>query len=139
MINCIKKNIKLFQFAGWVSAAAIPKPNYGPYLPYDFDATRSAYLFFSIVGWILAIAFFVLMIMNIVNWNFFARLPWILLVSKPSILLIFSSYNGSIYNLTAANIMRYNYYYFKLSHDPLLLAIIYEKNKNNNNNLELVN
>lgn len=70
---------KVFQFAGWVAAAAAPKDS--PfYMPYEFSATRSAYLFFSIVGWIISIVLFFFIILNIANVSIFGRLPWILMV-----------------------------------------------------------
>lgn len=51
---------KLFQFAQWVSAAALPKNINGQYwLPSDFDQTRSACLFFSILGFLLSLIFYV--------------------------------------------------------------------------------
>jgi uncharacterized integral membrane protein len=65
--------IKLFQFAAWVSAAAVRK---GYDLPGEIDASRGAYLFFSIVGFILALIIFLVHVLNIVSLGFFNRLPW---------------------------------------------------------------
>ena len=69
---------KLFQFAAWVSAAAVKK---GYDLPGEIDASRSAYLFFSIVGFIIALFLFLLNVLNIVSLGFFNRLPWGFIVS----------------------------------------------------------
>lgn len=64
----------LFQFAAWVSAAAVKKP--GSDLPGEIDASRSAYLFFSIVGFIIALFLFLFNVLNIVSLGFLNKLPW---------------------------------------------------------------
>ncbi len=66
---------KIFQFAGWVSAAAVPKLINGEYyLLSDFNDTRNAYLFFSTVGFCLAIIFYLFLLFNLVQK--FTSIPW---------------------------------------------------------------
>ena len=73
----------MFQFAAWVSAAAVLKPHEGEIaIPGDMWATRGAYLFFSIVGFILAIVLLLLNIFNVVSLGFLNRLPWNLIVNQ---------------------------------------------------------
>ena len=74
--------IIVFQFAAWVAAASIPKLINGVYYYYssEFAATRAAYLFFSIVGFIGSIMLFVLHVLNVVNLGGLQKIPWILLV-----------------------------------------------------------
>jgi hypothetical protein len=70
----------LFQFAGWVSAAAVPKLINGQfYLPSDLDDTRNAYLFFSTIGFVLAIIFYFAILFNIIYK--FESIPWLNFVS----------------------------------------------------------
>ena len=72
---------QVFQFAAWISAAAVLKPPASiSDLPPDFAQTRGAYLFFSIVGDFVAIIIFILHILNIVNLNGIKRIPWTLIV-----------------------------------------------------------
>lgn len=66
----------LFQFAAWVSAAAVLKAGSNGAIPGDMDASRSAYLFFSIVGWLIAIFLFILNFLNIISLGGFNRVPW---------------------------------------------------------------
>ncbi len=74
--------IIVFQFCAWVSAAAVPVLISGQYtMPPEFAATRSAYLFFSIVGFLLGIIIYVSFLMNIVNLNIFNKIPWSIVVS----------------------------------------------------------
>lgn len=81
LIFNLNLNLKLFQFAAWISAAAVLKPNDGTVpLPSDLAASRSAYLFFSIVGFVLAIVLFLMNVLNIVSLGFLNRLPWGLIV-----------------------------------------------------------
>ena len=73
--------IVVFQFAAWVSAAAVPILISGKYfMPTDFAQTRSAYLFFSILGFLFGIIIYVIYLMNIVNLNKLNRIPWHLIV-----------------------------------------------------------
>ncbi len=73
--------IIIFQFAGWVSAAAVPVLISGQYfMPTDYAQTRSAYLFFSIVGFLFGIIFFLVYLFNIVNLNKINKIPWNLIV-----------------------------------------------------------
>ena len=73
--------IVLFQFCAWVSAAAVPVLISGQYtMPPEFASTRSAYLFFSIVGFLLGIIFYVCYLMNIVNLNGLNKIPWHIIV-----------------------------------------------------------
>jgi len=73
----LRLSLILFQFAAWVSAAAVIKPGASTALPGDMDASRSAYLFFSIVGWILALVLFLINFFNIISLGGFNRIPWL--------------------------------------------------------------
>lgn len=69
------------QFCAWVSAAAVPVLVSGAYyMPVDFAQTRSAYLFFSIIGFLFGIVIFVAYLMNIVNLNRLNKIPWHLIL-----------------------------------------------------------
>ena len=82
--------IVIFQFCAWVSAAAVPVLVSGQYfMPADFAATRSAYLFFSIVGWLLGIIIYGSYLMNIVNLNGINKVPWHFVVSPIDFFYIF--------------------------------------------------
>jgi len=48
---------------------------------FSIIATRSAYLFFSIVGFVGAIVLFVIHVLNVVHFGHLAQIPWILVVS----------------------------------------------------------
>lgn len=72
---------KLFQTAGWIAIAAVPKIyNAQIFLPPEFAATRDAYLFFSIVGFLLSIFIFLLFFLNIVSLGYLNKLPWAAIV-----------------------------------------------------------
>ena len=73
--------IIIFQFAGWVSAAAVPVLISGQYfMPVDYAQTRSAYLFFSIVGFLFGIIIYFVYLFNVVNLNKLNKIPWHLIV-----------------------------------------------------------
>lgn len=83
--------IIVFQFCAWVSAAAVPVLISGQYtMPPEFASTRSAYLFFSIVGFLLGIIFYVCYLVNIVNLNGLNRLPWNIIVCLYFVSLFYS-------------------------------------------------
>ncbi|RNA35214.1 hypothetical protein BpHYR1_024927 [Brachionus plicatilis] len=88
----------IFQFAAWVSAAAVLKPNSesNTTLQGDLLASRSAYLFFSITGFIIAILFLLLNILNIISLGFLNRLPWNLLVVITDLLWLIPTFVVSI-------------------------------------------
>ena len=89
---------KVFQFAAWISAAAVPKTNQGyQILTNGFSGdfffklflslfkkkrkihlkdSRNAFLFFSVTGFLIAGFLFFMGIFNLVNDPFFKRLPW---------------------------------------------------------------
>lgn len=79
----------LFQFCAWVSAAAVSK---GETLPGEIAATRSAYLFFSIVGWLLAIILFLVSAFNVISLGFFNTLPWALITMATDVLWILPTF-----------------------------------------------
>ena len=72
--------MKIFLFAAWISAAAVLKPGGILPLPDALMASRGAYLFFSIVGWLIAIFLFVINLFNLISVGFCGRLPWSLIV-----------------------------------------------------------
>ena len=73
---------KLFQFAQWVSASAVPKIINGEYyMTKDFDQTRSACLFFSITGFLLALIFYISFAINLAATKEDSELPLSLVVS----------------------------------------------------------
>ncbi len=75
-------NLKIFYFAAWVSAASIPKIINGSfYLTDELAATRAAYLFFSIGGFIISLFIFIFGLFNLIHFGFLNKLPWILIVS----------------------------------------------------------
>jgi hypothetical protein len=47
---------------------------------YSYSATRNAYLFFSIIGFLLSILFYVFYLINIVNLTNLNKIPWKYLV-----------------------------------------------------------
>lgn len=58
--------IIIFQFAHWVSAASVPKIIQGEYyMTTDFADTRAACLFFSVLGFIVSLFFYILYLMNV--------------------------------------------------------------------------
>jgi hypothetical protein len=67
-----------------VSAAAVQKPGYDGKgeIPGYIIATRGAVLFFSIVGFFIAIMLFVINLFNFVNLRGINKLPWNLIVLK---------------------------------------------------------
>ena len=70
-----------FFFASWVSAAAVLKPSFGTdSLPTNFSSTRSAILFFSIVGDFISIVIYITHVANIVNHSKLSKIPWTILV-----------------------------------------------------------
>ena len=82
IIGILRAIIIVFQFCGWVSAAAVPVLISGKYyMPNDLSATRSAYLFFSIVGFLFGIFIYVGYLMNVVNLNKVNKVPWNIIVS----------------------------------------------------------
>ena len=47
----------------------------------DYADTRAAFLFFTIIGWIGSMGLYVFVMLNIVHYKFFDKLPWILIVN----------------------------------------------------------
>lgn len=68
----------LFQFAGWVSAAAVFTSEYYVLVKTSnkYDATRGAYLFFSVVGWLIALFLFILNVLNLMSLELLNKVPW---------------------------------------------------------------
>ena len=82
LTGLLRLAIIIFQFAGWVSAASVPKIINAQYvMPSAFADTRGAYLFFSIVGFVLAIIIFILFLLNLVYAKFIDKIPWSITVS----------------------------------------------------------
>jgi hypothetical protein len=73
----------VFYFGGWVSAASIPKIFNGQIirLPTNYEEVRSAYLFFTIVGFIGSIILYLCVLLKFVHAEIVNKLPWILLVN----------------------------------------------------------
>ncbi|CAF0710167.1 unnamed protein product [Brachionus calyciflorus] len=93
----LRISLIVFQFAAWISAAAVLKPHDGDIsLPPEMMATRGAYLFFSIVGFFVAILLFLLNILNIVSLGFLNRLPWNLITLSTDLLWLIPSFIVSI-------------------------------------------
>jgi uncharacterized membrane protein len=82
----------IFQFAAWISAAAVLNPTGKADMPSDIAATRSAYLFFSIVGFFIAIILFVLHALNIVSLGFFNKLPWSLITLMTNLIWLITTF-----------------------------------------------
>jgi hypothetical protein len=61
-------------------------------MPDDIAASRSAYLFFSIVGWFIAIILFLLHVFNVVSLGFFNRLPWSLITLATNVLWLIPTF-----------------------------------------------
>jgi hypothetical protein len=80
--------IIITQIGNWASVAAVPKIYNGQiFLPPDISATRDATLFFSIVGFIMSIGFYLLYLFNIPSINRipFNRVPVVIIVSSYTI------------------------------------------------------
>ncbi len=74
LTGILRVAIVIFQFAAFVSAASVPKIIQGQYfMPQAFADTRSAYLFFSIVGCILALIVYLIFLLNLVHARFLGK------------------------------------------------------------------
>ena len=74
LTGILRLAIVIFQFAAFISAASVPKIISGQYImPQVFADTRSAYLFFSIVGFILALIIYLLFLLNLVYARFLGK------------------------------------------------------------------
>lgn len=82
-------------------------------MPDQIAATRSAYLFFSLVGFFIAIILFVLHLINIVGLGFFNKLPWSLISLATDLLWLIPTF------VLAIVVIKKNVY--------LILCIIYLK------------
>jgi len=83
LTGLLRLAIIIFQFAGWISAASVPKIINGQYvMPSAFADTRGAYLFFSIVGFVLAIVIFIMFFLNLVYAKFIDKIPWSITVRR---------------------------------------------------------
>lgn len=82
----------VFQFCAWVSAASVLKATGSNEMPGDIKASRSAYLFFSIVGWLLAIFLFLLHALNVVSLGFFNKLPWSLITLATNLIWLIPTF-----------------------------------------------
>jgi len=86
--------VKLFQLAGWIAAASVPIYINGlAYLPPELSATRDAYLFFSITGFVVAIVIFVVYFFNLTNKKPLNKLPNDLFVWIMFEMILFSLIN----------------------------------------------
>lgn len=65
---------------GWISAAAVPKNAELLKLFPDMNGTRSAYLFFTILAFLLYLALYIMNLLNIINMDRVRQLPWNLIV-----------------------------------------------------------
>ena len=75
-------DLKVFQFAHWVSAASVPKIIKGEYYMISaFAETRSACLFFSVLGFFISIIFYALYLLNIPQNQNELEFPFSLVVS----------------------------------------------------------
>jgi hypothetical protein len=62
--------------AGWIAAASVPIYINGlAYLPPELSATRDAYLFFSITGFVVAVVVFIVYFFNLTTKKPFNKLP----------------------------------------------------------------
>jgi hypothetical protein len=57
----------------------VVKPG-GSSLPDSLMASRGAYIFFAVVGWLIAMIFFFLNILNIIMLGFLHYIPWTIIV-----------------------------------------------------------
>ena len=82
LTGILRIEIVIFQFAAFVSAASVPKIINGGYnMPSAFADTRGAYLFFSIVGFVLALIIYLMFLLNLVYAKFIDKIPWSITVS----------------------------------------------------------
>ncbi|CAF0877709.1 unnamed protein product [Brachionus calyciflorus] len=84
--------------AAWISAAAVGDTGSSKY-----DATRTAFLVFSIMGFILSIIIFVLNLLNLVNMPQLAMIPWTIVFAVSDGILLISMFAVSIATAVAAN------------------------------------
>ncbi|CAF0889729.1 unnamed protein product [Brachionus calyciflorus] len=73
----IRMGLILFQLAGFVSAASVAKYLSGRiYLPSDMNATRDAYLLFSIIGFFVSIVIYVICLFNLTKLKFLMKIQF---------------------------------------------------------------
>lgn len=72
----------ILYLGGWISASSIPKLYSGRLipLPSNYEEVRSAYLFFTVTGFLASIILYIIVLINLVHANVLNKLPWILLV-----------------------------------------------------------
>lgn len=86
----------VFLMCGWISAAAVPKNAELLKLFPDMNGTRSAYLFFTILAFLLYLALYIINLLNIINMDRVRQLPWNLITFALDVFFLITIFSCSV-------------------------------------------